>query len=145
MTSGFRGDESLKSCGLSCGDKLAQILVDEDAKLAGKIAAEENERLLGVASVKFCGRRLPRNKGAAEQLIDELERKTQNIACRKSGAAQGLGNPQRSYSPRWKSADAGGRGCDDRQDPEHLCKLGSVTGGDALRRGMLPDTSKTGP
>jgi hypothetical protein len=55
--------------------QLAQILVDEDAKLAGKIAAEEYERLLGVASVKFCGRPLPRNKGAAEQLIDELERK----------------------------------------------------------------------
>jgi hypothetical protein len=55
--------------------QLAQILVEEDAKLAGKIAAEEYERLLGVASVKFCGRPLPRNKGAAEQLIDELERK----------------------------------------------------------------------
>lgn len=55
--------------------QLAQILVDEDAKLAGKIAAEEYERLLGVASVKFCGRTLPRNKGAAERLIDELERK----------------------------------------------------------------------
>jgi hypothetical protein len=55
--------------------QLAQILVDEDAKLAGKIAAEEYERLLGVASVKFCGRPLPRNKGAAERLIDELERK----------------------------------------------------------------------
>jgi hypothetical protein len=55
--------------------QLAQILVDEDAELAGKIAAEEYERLLGVASVKFCGRRLSRNKGAAEQLIDELERK----------------------------------------------------------------------
>ncbi len=55
--------------------QLAQILVDEDARLAGKIAAEEYERLLGVASVKFCGRPLPRKKGAAEQLIDELERK----------------------------------------------------------------------
>lgn len=55
--------------------RLAQILVDEDAKLAGKIASEEYERLLGVASVKFCGRPLPRKKGAAEQLIDELERK----------------------------------------------------------------------
>jgi hypothetical protein len=55
--------------------QLAQILVDEDARLAGKIAAEEYERLLGVASLKFCGRQLPRNKGAAEQLIDELERK----------------------------------------------------------------------
>jgi hypothetical protein len=55
--------------------QLAQILVDEDAKLAGKIAAEEYERLLGVASVKFCGRPLPKNKGSAERLIDELERK----------------------------------------------------------------------
>jgi hypothetical protein len=55
--------------------QLAQILVDEDARLAGKIAAEEYERLLGIASVKFCGRPLPRKKGAAEHLIDELERK----------------------------------------------------------------------
>ena len=55
--------------------QLAQILLDEDAKLAGKIAAEEYERLLSVASVEFCGRPLRRNKGAAEQLIDELERK----------------------------------------------------------------------
>src|SRR5262249_45166708 len=79
-TSGSRGGEWLTSCGPFLRRygrlQLVQILVDQDARLAGKIAAEEYERLLGVASLKFCGRRLPRNKGAAEQLIDELERKS---------------------------------------------------------------------
>jgi len=55
--------------------QLAKILLDEDATLAGKIAADEYERLLGAACVKFCGRPLPKRKGAAEELIDELERK----------------------------------------------------------------------
>lgn len=55
--------------------QLARILLDEDHRLAGKIAADEYERLLGVASQRFRGRRLPALKGAAEQLIDELEQK----------------------------------------------------------------------
>jgi len=55
--------------------QLARILLDEDPRLAGKIAADEYERLLGVASVRFCRRSLPSKKGAAEQLIDELELK----------------------------------------------------------------------
>lgn len=55
--------------------QLARILLDEDHRLAGKIAADEYERLLGVASQRFRGRRLPATKGAAEQLIDELEQK----------------------------------------------------------------------
>ena len=52
--------------------QLAQILLDEDTIVAGKIAAEEYERLLGLASWHLHGRRLPREKGAAEALIDEL-------------------------------------------------------------------------
>jgi hypothetical protein len=55
--------------------QLARILLDEDTRLAGKIAADEYERLLGVASMRFCRRALPAKKGAAEQLIDELELK----------------------------------------------------------------------
>ena len=55
--------------------QLARILLDEDHRLAGKIAADEYERLLSVAAVRFCGRRMPGKKGAAEQLIDELERR----------------------------------------------------------------------
>ncbi len=49
--------------------QLARILLDEDTRLA------EYERLLGLASVRFCGRALPARKGAAEHLIDELELK----------------------------------------------------------------------
>jgi hypothetical protein len=52
--------------------QLARILLDEDHRLAGKIAADEYERLLGVASMRFRGRPLPAKKGAAEHLIDEL-------------------------------------------------------------------------
>jgi len=54
--------------------QLARILLDEDHRLAGKIAADEYERLLGVASVQVYGRPLLLKKGAAEQLMDELER-----------------------------------------------------------------------
>ena len=52
--------------------QLAQILLDEDAVIAGKIAAEEYARLLDMASwhLRRCG--LKREKGAAENLIDEL-------------------------------------------------------------------------
>src|SRR5215472_7488571 len=53
--------------------QLARILLDEDTRLADKIAADEYERLLGVAVVQLYGRQLPRRKGAAEALIDELE------------------------------------------------------------------------
>jgi hypothetical protein len=52
---------------------LAQILLDEDAIIAGKIAAEEYERLLGIASSQVLGRPLRREKGAPERLIEELE------------------------------------------------------------------------
>src|SRR5207248_1348149 len=55
--------------------QLARILLDEDARLAGKIASDEYERLLGVASLQLWGRPLPNKKGAAERLIDELQRR----------------------------------------------------------------------
>lgn len=55
--------------------QIARILLDEDHRLAGKIAADEYERLLGVASVQVCGRPLLLKKGAAEQMMDELERR----------------------------------------------------------------------
>ena len=52
--------------------QLAQILLDEDPIVAGKIAAEEYERLLGIASQHVRHRPLPREKGAPEGLIEEL-------------------------------------------------------------------------
>jgi len=52
--------------------QLAHMLVDEDPVLAGKIAAEEYERLLGIVCQRFRGRPLRHEKGAAEQLIDDL-------------------------------------------------------------------------
>ena len=55
--------------------QLAQILLDEDWIIAGKIAAEEYERLLGLASSQVLGRPLPREKGAPERLIEELGEK----------------------------------------------------------------------
>lgn len=55
--------------------QLAQILLDEDRIIAGKIAAEEYERLLGIASYEFLGRPLLSKKGAAECVIEELEAK----------------------------------------------------------------------
>jgi hypothetical protein len=55
--------------------QLAQILLDEDPIVAGKIAAEEYERLLGIASLEVRHRPLPREKGAPEGLIDELAEK----------------------------------------------------------------------
>jgi hypothetical protein len=51
---------------------LAHILVDEDAAIAGKIAAEEYERLLNIASHRMYGRPLRREKGAAGQLLADL-------------------------------------------------------------------------
>lgn len=59
---------------------LAHILVEEDAAIAGKIAAEEYERLLNVASLRMYGRPLRREKGAAGQLLADL-------------AARGVVNP----------------------------------------------------
>ena len=53
----------------------AQILLDEDPILAGKIAAEEYERLLGMISMRVRNRPLPREKGAPEGLIEELAAK----------------------------------------------------------------------
>jgi len=55
--------------------QLAQILLDEDPIVAGKIAAEEYERLLGMASLQVRHRRLPRERGAPEGLIEELAEK----------------------------------------------------------------------
>jgi hypothetical protein len=53
--------------------QLARIFLDEDHRLAGKIAADEYERLLCVASLQVYGRRL--NLKYATELIDEMERK----------------------------------------------------------------------
>ena len=55
--------------------QLAQILLDEDPIVAGKIAAEEYERLLGMVSLEVRHRPLPREKGAPEGLIEELAEK----------------------------------------------------------------------
>jgi hypothetical protein len=52
--------------------RLAQLLIEEDWLLAGKIVAEEYERLLNVACRQLRNRPLPRATGAAEALIDEL-------------------------------------------------------------------------
>jgi hypothetical protein len=52
--------------------QLAHILVEEDPAIAGKIAAEEYERLLNVASRRMYGRPLRREKGAAGQLLADL-------------------------------------------------------------------------
>jgi len=55
--------------------ELARIIIYEDPKLAGKIAAEEYERLLREASLRFLGCRLAGTRGAAEALIDQLAQK----------------------------------------------------------------------
>jgi hypothetical protein len=52
--------------------QLAHILVEEDPAIAGKIAAEEYERLLNIASRRMYGRPLRREKGAAGQLLADL-------------------------------------------------------------------------
>jgi hypothetical protein len=52
--------------------QLAHILLEEDPRIAGKIAAEEYERLLNIASMRMYGRPLRREKGAAGQLLDDL-------------------------------------------------------------------------
>jgi hypothetical protein len=52
--------------------QLAHILLEEDPRIAGKIAAEEYERLLNIASMRMYGRSLRREKGAAGQLLDDL-------------------------------------------------------------------------
>jgi len=54
--------------------ELAQILVEEEPKLAGKIGAEEYERLLRSASQRYYRRGLVLKPGAAEFLLDQLER-----------------------------------------------------------------------
>jgi hypothetical protein len=54
--------------------ELARILSEEDANLAGKIAAEEYERLLRCASLKYYKRPLRQTKGAAEELLESLIR-----------------------------------------------------------------------
>jgi hypothetical protein len=53
--------------------QLAKILLTEDHILSGKIASEEYERLLNIASMHLHTRALPREKGAAEALIEELK------------------------------------------------------------------------
>ena len=55
--------------------QLAQLLLDEDRIIAGKIAAEEYERLLGIVCSGYLGRPLSFKKGAAEVAIEELEAK----------------------------------------------------------------------
>jgi hypothetical protein len=55
--------------------QLAKILLSEDHILSGKIASEEYERLLGMASWYLHKRTLPRERGAAEALIEELKNK----------------------------------------------------------------------
>lgn len=52
--------------------QLARILLDENPILAGKIAAEEYESWLQDASKHLRNRRLGRQKGAAEGLLEEL-------------------------------------------------------------------------
>jgi hypothetical protein len=52
--------------------QLAHILLEEDPGIAGKIAAEEYERLLNIASLRMYGRPLRREKGAAGQLLADL-------------------------------------------------------------------------
>jgi hypothetical protein len=52
--------------------ELAYILSEEDPRLAGKIAAEEYERLLSIASRRMYGRPLRREKGAAGQLLADM-------------------------------------------------------------------------
>ena len=52
--------------------KLAKIIVEEYPKLAGKLAAEEYERLLRLASKKYYRRELPLKAGAAEHLLDQM-------------------------------------------------------------------------
>jgi len=52
--------------------ELATILVEEDPKLAGKIGAEEYERLLRYASQKYYRHCLVLKPGAAEYLLDRL-------------------------------------------------------------------------
>ena len=52
--------------------ELAKIIVEEHPKLAGKLGAEEYERLLRVASKKFYRREFPLKSGAAEHLLDQM-------------------------------------------------------------------------
>jgi hypothetical protein len=47
-------------------------LSEEDPRIAGKIAAEEYERLLNLASHRTYARSLRREKGAAGQLLSDL-------------------------------------------------------------------------
>lgn len=54
--------------------ELARILLEEDANLAGKIAAEEYERLLFAAARKYYRRTLGPKKGAVLGLLEELAR-----------------------------------------------------------------------
>lgn len=54
--------------------ELARIILEEDANLAGKIAAEEYERLLRCASENLIGRPLRFKQGAAEALIEQMSR-----------------------------------------------------------------------
>ena len=52
--------------------ELARILVEEEPKLAGKIAGEEYERLLRVAARELCGGMNLNVRGASEILFDRL-------------------------------------------------------------------------
>jgi hypothetical protein len=52
--------------------QLAHILVDEDHRIAGKIAAEEFERLINVASERLHGKTLRQEMGTAPRFLSEL-------------------------------------------------------------------------
>ncbi len=52
--------------------ELARILAYEQPKLAGKIAGEESERLLRLASLRFYRRSFLDRKGAADALINQM-------------------------------------------------------------------------
>jgi hypothetical protein len=52
--------------------QLAHILVEEDPSIAGKIAAEEYEFYINIASRRMYGRPLRREKGAAGQLLADM-------------------------------------------------------------------------
>jgi hypothetical protein len=82
--------------------ELARILVEEEPKLAGKIAGEEYERLLRVAARELCGGMNLNVRGAIEILFDRLaedgyislEDKTQlDKAWRVRNAAVHAGRP----------------------------------------------------
>jgi hypothetical protein len=91
---------------LSPGDRLLWIWLSRiwpewrsALRIVGKIAAEEYERLLSIASLQVLGRPLPREKGAPERLIEELEAKGLHPSGRQGRTATSVDNAQQGYSP----------------------------------------------